>query len=83
ASKSNKLSYKEKQELAGLLEEIDALESEKRNLDTFFQDPSGAVSGGAPFTASIDFVEAGRHYDEIDRLIAEKLARWEELAARE
>ncbi len=46
APKSNKLSYKEKQELAGLLEEINALESEKRNLDTFFQDPSGAVSGG-------------------------------------
>ncbi|MCE5256040.1 MAG: ABC-F family ATP-binding cassette domain-containing protein [Spirochaetaceae bacterium] len=72
--KPTKLSYKEKQELAGLMDEIDALDEEKRRLDEFFQKPDSNPAA---------YAETGRRYEEIDRLTHEKLSRWEELAARE
>jgi len=72
--KSAKLSFKEKQELAALLDEIDALESEKRSLDEFFQKPVNSPAALA---------EAGRRYEEIGHLLPQKLARWEALASRE
>ena len=75
ATKPNKLSYREKQELASLLDEIDALETEKRGLEAFFQNPSG--------DAEVSFAEAGRRYEELGGVIAEKTARWEELASRD
>lgn len=71
-AKSPKLSFKEKRELALILEEIDALESEKKALEAEFQTGDPASLTGA-----------GRRYEEIDGLLRVKLARWEELAARE
>lgn len=69
-----KLSFKEKQELAALLDEIDALETEKRGLDEFFQ---------RPVDSPATLAEASRRYEEIGRLLPLKLARWEALASRE
>ncbi|HOV94634.1 MAG TPA: ABC-F family ATP-binding cassette domain-containing protein [Spirochaetales bacterium] len=69
-----KLSFKEKQELAALLDEIDVLEAEKRSLDELFQTP------GTPPDA---LNQATRRYGEIAEVLPAKLARWEELAARE
>lgn len=76
-SEARRLSFKERQELAALLGEIDALEAEKRGLDAFFLDPSSA---GA---SHLDFAEAGQRYEDIERTLETKIARWEELAARE
>ncbi|HPS14693.1 MAG TPA: ABC-F family ATP-binding cassette domain-containing protein [Spirochaetales bacterium] len=69
-----KLSYKEKHELAALLEEIDELEAEKHSLDELFQTP------GTPPDA---LAKATRRYTEIAEVLPAKLARWEELASRE
>ncbi len=69
-----KLSYKEKHELAALLEEIDELEAEKHSLDELFQTP------GTPPDA---LAKATRRYTEIAEVLPTKLARWEELASRE
>ncbi len=77
ASAPRKLSFKERKELSDLLAEIDNLEAEKRGLDAFFHDPS------APDAPRLDFVEAGRRYEELERTLGEKIERWEELASRE
>ena len=72
-----KLSFKERKELGALLTEIDELEAEKRALDAFFHSPS------APGSARLDFADAGRRYEEIERTLSEKIERWEALATRE
>jgi len=77
AGAPRKLSFKERKELAELLAGIDELEAEKRALDAFFHDPA------SPASPRLDFADAGRRYEEIERLLGEKLERWEELAARE
>jgi ABC transport system ATP-binding/permease protein len=67
------LSFKERQEYAGLLVEIESLEKEQKDLEAGFQ------------SSSVDLAEVQRahlRYREVERLLAEKLARWEELAAR-
>ena len=69
-----KLSFKEKHELAALLDEIDALEAEKRSLDELFQTPD---------TPPDALNQATRRYGEIAEVLPAKLTRWEELAARE
>lgn len=77
ADAPRKLNFKERKELNALLAEIDALEAEKRALDAFFHDP------GSPGAPRLDFADAGRRYEEIERLLSEKIERWEGLAARE
>ncbi len=77
ADQLQKLSFKERKELTALLAEIDTLEAEKRELDAFFHNPT---LHGAP---RLDFADAGRRYEELDRMLNEKIERWEELAARE
>jgi ATP-binding cassette subfamily F protein uup len=72
-----KLSFAEKKELDYLLNEIDALESQKSNLEAQFADPSGALAkDGEAFAA------AQRRYKEINEEIILKTARWETLASR-
>ena len=67
------LSFKERREYDGLLEEISRLEEERSELEAGF-----ALAVRAPAEA-----ERGvRRYREVAALLEEKLARWEELGAR-
>ncbi len=69
-----KLSFAERRELEGLLDEIGGLEEEKAGLDALF-------AGASPDPAAL--AAAKRRYPELERLIEARTARWEELAARE
>ncbi len=69
-----KLSFKEKREFENLLNEIDALENEKRTLEESFANPKAFGS---------DIQSAHVRYGEIERLLEQKMARWEYLAERE
>ena len=72
--KPKKLSYKEKQEFDGLLDEIASLEEEKAELEALFASADFAKDGSA--------AEKTQRYDEISSLIEQKTNRWEELAER-
>ena len=74
AEKPKKLSYKEKIEFDGLLDEIAALEEEKASLEALFASADFAKDGAA--------AEKTRRYDEVSVLIEQKTNRWEELAER-
>ncbi len=63
--------YAEKREYESILSEIEALEAEKKELESLFA--SGARTG--------DLQEASRRYAEVETLIPAKTARWEELAS--
>ncbi len=68
------LSYAERKELAGLMDEISGLEEEKAALEHFF-------SSSSPGTGEME--RANRRYSELIALVEERTARWETLAARE
>ena len=68
------LSYAERREFDGLLDEISALEGEKSALEALF-------SSASPKAAEI--AEAHRRYSEIIGIIEARSLRWEALAARE
>ncbi|MCF7933954.1 MAG: ATP-binding cassette domain-containing protein, partial [Spirochaetia bacterium] len=65
------LTFKEKQEYEGLLEEIDALEEQKASLEELFCDP---------LLDPDRLHRAQKQYRELEGLIPEKLERWEYLA---
>jgi ATP-binding cassette subfamily F protein uup len=67
-----KLSFQEKQEFEGLMEQIEALEEEKSQLEQFFQ-------SGAP----AEMAKKQNRYQEVLEQIETKSLRWEELAERE
>jgi ATP-binding cassette subfamily F protein uup len=67
------LSYAERKELAGLLDEISTLEEEKTSLEALFSSPSPKA----------DIKESNRRYAELIGLVEERTIRWEELSARE
>src|SRR5688572_18358531 len=73
---SRKLSYKETRELEALPKEIESLEAEQHALNAkmsapeYYRQPPDALR------------EDQRRHVEIDRLLVEKLERWEELEAR-
>jgi len=69
-----RLSFAERRELGGLLDEISGLEAEKAALEGLF----GSASPDPAVLAA-----ANRRYPELASLIEAKTARWEELAARE
>jgi ABC transport system ATP-binding/permease protein len=68
------LSYAERKELAGLLDEISGLEEEKAALERLFSSPSPNAE---------DMERSNRRYAELIGLVEARTARWEELAARE
>jgi len=68
------LSFKEKKEMESLMEEILSLEDELSELEEMFSRPSPDPEMLA---------EAGRRHDPLRAEIAEKTARWEELAGRD
>jgi len=72
-----KLSYKENKEFEGLLPEIETLETEKAALEARFADASSELAKDEAAYAA-----AGARYAEIEKLIAQKTLRWEELASR-
>ncbi|MDC7125676.1 MAG: ABC-F family ATP-binding cassette domain-containing protein [Spirochaetales bacterium] len=71
--KKKGLSFKEKQELSGIEDEILSLEDEKQQLENFFMSPdaSAAESG-----------EKKKRYDELLGIIEECYQRWEDLESR-
>jgi ATP-binding cassette subfamily F protein uup len=69
---AKKLTWAEKREFDGLLDEIDALEGERRELEAHFS----ASAGGAELEAR------ARRYAELGTLIEARTLRWEELAER-
>ena len=68
------LSFKEKKEMESLMEEILSLEDELSELEEMFSRPSPDQEMLA---------DAGRRHDPLRAEIAEKTARWEELAGRD
>src|SRR6267142_131242 len=71
-----KLSYKETRELEALPKDIEALEAEHKAL-------AGKMAGADYYRQPPDALrEDQRRHAEIDRLLLEKLERWEELEAR-
>ena len=72
-TEKKKLSFREKQEFETLLDEIEKLESEKSDIERLFSSPE---------TAPEELKERTLRYNELDRIIEEKSARWEELAER-
>ncbi|MGA2544954.1 MAG: ABC-F family ATP-binding cassette domain-containing protein [Rectinemataceae bacterium] len=68
------LSFAERKELDGLLDEISRLEDEKAALETLFSSPS-------PIVEKIE--KANRRYAELIGLLEARTKRWEELASRE
>ncbi|MBO6100374.1 MAG: ABC-F family ATP-binding cassette domain-containing protein, partial [Spirochaetaceae bacterium] len=72
--KPKKLTYKEKIEFDGLLDEIASLEEEKAQLESLFASSDFAKDGSA--------AEKTKRYDEVSVLIEQKTTRWEELAER-
>ena len=76
AAKPRKLSYKETRELESLPIEIESLEAEQKAL-------AEKMAGADYYRQPPDALrEDQRRHDEIERLLMEKLERWEELAAR-
>jgi ATP-binding cassette subfamily F protein uup len=69
-----KLTFKEKFELENLEKDIEKLEKEKAELDTSF------ASAEADFNTITKWNE---RYKEIEKLLEEKMARWEHLASFE
>ena len=67
------LSFKERQEYAALLSEIEALEKEQKELEAGFQKPA---------VDPAETQRSHRRYQEVLSLLQQRLARWEELAAR-
>ena len=65
---NRKLTYKERQEFEGLLDEIDQLEAEKAYLEKQFLQRTDALEAQS------------RRYEEVLHLIEEKSRRWEHLA---
>jgi ATP-binding cassette subfamily F protein uup len=68
-----KLSFKEKRELEGLPEEIEALEKEQGELYAAVEDPGFYQEGGEKV------VRATSRLAELEKLIDERVSRWEEL----
>ena len=76
AKPRTKLSYKETRELEALPRDIEALEAEQKAL-------AGKMAGADYHRQPPDALrEDQRRHAEIDRLLLEKLERWEELEAR-
>jgi hypothetical protein len=76
AKPRTKLTYKETRELEALPGEIEALEAEHRAL-------ADKMAGADYYRQPPDALrEDQRRHAEIDRLLLEKLERWEELEAR-
>ena len=71
-----KLNYKDQRELDGLPAKIEALEKEQANINAKLAD--GAIFQTDPKVA----MEMSKRTGEIDELILEAMARWEELASR-
>jgi len=67
------LTFKEKKELEGLPEEIESLESEKKELYTKMADPGFYQDAGK------EVVRSTGRLAELEKLIDERLSRWEEL----
>ena len=70
----NKLSYKEKRELEQLEADIDALETEKKEIESKM-----SAGVGTPE----EFAEWGKRYAEINASLDEKTERWMELSEKE
>jgi ATP-binding cassette subfamily F protein uup len=68
------LSYAERKELASILDEISTLEEEKSSLESLFSSPSPKAE---------ELEKSNRRYAEVLRLVEERTARWEVLAAKE
>jgi ATP-binding cassette subfamily F protein uup len=68
------LTFAERKELAGLLDEIAALEEEKAGLEAFF-------SSSSPKPAELE--QSNKRYAEVTGLVERLTARWEVLAAIE
>jgi ATP-binding cassette subfamily F protein uup len=68
-----RLSFKERKEYEEILDQIEVLEKEQKELEQSFQkqpvDPEARA-------------RSARRYQEVSRAIEERMARWEELAAR-
>jgi ABC transport system ATP-binding/permease protein len=71
--KKSTLSFKERQEYAQLLPEIEALEKEQKSLEEGFQGPA---------VDPAEMQKSHRRYQEVELLLQARLTRWEELAAR-
>ncbi|MFW6253959.1 MAG: ABC-F family ATP-binding cassette domain-containing protein [Chitinivibrionales bacterium] len=69
-----KLTFNEQRELERLEEEIESLEEEKTELDQ-------RLGGSAPDGSPEQFARWGERYSEVEKLLEQKLSRWEELAA--
>ena len=73
-ARKKKLGFAERRELDGLLPQIDALETEKTELEALF-----GKAGAAP----AEIRQAHERYGEVTTLIEAKTLRWEHLAQRE
>jgi ATP-binding cassette subfamily F protein uup len=67
------LSYSERKELAGILDEISGLEEEKASLEAMFSLPSPKAE---------DREKSQRRYAELLELVEARTARWEEISSR-
>jgi ABC transport system ATP-binding/permease protein len=75
AAKERKgLSFAERKELASIFDEVSKLEEEKSSLETVFSSPSPKAE---------ELEKSNRRYAEVLRLVEERTARWEVLAAKE
>jgi ATP-binding cassette subfamily F protein uup len=72
-TEKTRLSFKEKKEYEGILAEIEALETEQKELEESFQQQSADPEARG---------RSARRYQEVVRIIEERMARWEELASR-
>ena len=70
---NDKLSFNEKKEFKTIEIEIEALETEKSNLESFFKSPSEDQELLA---------KKAKFYDEVCSLLDQKMKRWEELAEK-
>jgi ATP-binding cassette subfamily F protein uup len=73
-SSKNKLSFNEKKELTGLEKEIEDLEKEKKIVIEILEKGSGDHEF---------IIQSGKRHQEIESLLEEKIAKWEELASLE
>jgi ATP-binding cassette subfamily F protein uup len=72
-AEKKRLSYAERREFDALLDEVEALEAERAELEAFF---------GSASHEPVELEKATRRYTELGGLIEGKTARWEELAER-